>query len=54
MKNQKEKHRVPLEVPMPLLHKIDEYQREMTISSRTATILELVRIALSHHEKTKE
>jgi len=40
------KERVELRVPSSILRKIDKYKKENAISTRTATILELIRKGL--------
>ena len=41
-----DKERVEIRMPKPILEKVDEYQKENSISTRTATILELLRKGL--------
>ncbi|TWI59865.1 hypothetical protein [Halalkalibacter nanhaiisediminis] len=41
-----DKERVEIRMPKPILEKVDEYQKENSISTRTATILELLRRGL--------
>ncbi|MBS7345957.1 MAG: hypothetical protein KIG60_09985 [Caryophanon sp.] len=41
-----DKERVELRFPKTILEKVDRYQEENSISTRTATILELIRKGL--------
>jgi metal-responsive CopG/Arc/MetJ family transcriptional regulator len=41
-----DKERVEIRMPKPILEKIDDYQKENSIPTRTATILELLRKGL--------
>ncbi|WP_235612342.1 ribbon-helix-helix domain-containing protein [Metalysinibacillus jejuensis] len=44
LKNNKE--RVEIRMPKPIIEKLDKYQEENGLSTRTATILELLRKGL--------
>ena len=45
--------RLEMRIPTALLERIDKYKDEQAHTTRTAAVLELLRIALDHHEKTK-
>lgn len=45
--------RIDIRVPLSLLEKIEGYQEQEDITSRTAALLELVRIGLKAEESKK-